>query len=90
MRRCFFLLSVLTLMVGMANAQIYTYVEQNGEMVNKLGTAKLDTQNTTPTVEFVNGKAVMTIGKAVVASVSVNNGGGIGGGFLRWFNFGRK
>ncbi len=75
MRRCFFLLSVLTLMVGMANAQIYTYVEQNGETVDKLGIAKLDTKYSTPTVDFVNGKAVMTVGKTIVASISVSNGG---------------
>lgn len=86
MRRCFFL-SMLILMVSMAHAQIYTYVEQNGEPVDKLGTAMFDTQNTTPTVEFVNGKAVMTIGKTIIASLSMSNGGGIGGGFLRRFNF---
>lgn len=76
MRRCFFL-SMLILMVSMAHAQIYTYVEQNGEPVDKLGTAMFDTQNTTPTVEFVNGKAVMTIGKTIIASLSMSNGGAL-------------
>ncbi len=76
MRRCFFL-SMLTLMVSMAHAQIYTYVEQNGEPVDKLGTAMFDTQNSTPMVEFVNGKAVMTLGKTIISSLSMSNGGAL-------------
>lgn len=77
MKRLFTILSMLTLMVGMANAQIYTYIIQKGDTLGNLGVAKFDDQNCTPTVEFVNGKAVMTIGKTKVASVSMNNGGAL-------------
>lgn len=74
-KRCFSFLAMLTLAVGMVQAQIYTYVEQNGEPIDKLGTAIFDTKNIPPTVEFVNGKAVMTIGQNIVASISMSNGG---------------
>lgn len=76
-KRCFSFLAMLTLAVGMVQAQIYTYVEQNGEPIDKLGTAIFDTKNIPPTVEFVNGKAVMTIGQNIVASISMSNGGAL-------------
>ena len=40
-----------------------------------MGKAVINTQYSTPTVQFINGRAVMTIGKATVASVSVIDGG---------------
>lgn len=64
---------------GMAHAQVHVYAEQNVNQnvgkVEQLGTAVFGTQYTTPTVSFVNGKAVMTIGNTTVASVPVSNGG---------------
>lgn len=78
MIRTFFLLSMLAA-AGMAHAQVHVYAEQNVdgkvEKVAQLGTAVFGTQYTTPTVSFVNGKAVMTIGNTTVASVPVSNGG---------------
>lgn len=72
------LLSMLTV-AGMAHAQVHVYAEQNVNQnvgkVEQLGTVVFGTQYTTPTVSFVNGKAVMTIGNTTVASVPVSNGG---------------
>lgn len=72
------LLSMLAV-AGMAHAQVHVYAEQNVDgkvkKVEQLGTAVFGTQYTTPTVSFVNGKAVMTIGNTTVASVPVSNGG---------------
>lgn len=71
-------LSMLT-MVSMASAQVHVYVEQNVnqklEKVERLGTAIFGTQYTTPTVKFVNNKALMTIGNTIVASVPTTDGG---------------
>lgn len=74
-------LSMLTV-VSMASAQVHVYVEQNVdgnvdnvEKVERLGTAVFGTQYTTPTVRFVNNKAVMTIVNTTVASVPITDGG---------------
>lgn len=71
MRRQFLFFSMLSVMGGIAHAQsqsIYTYVQQNGEKLGQLGTASFEVNvGSNPTVEFVDGKAVMTIG---------SNGGG--------------
>ena len=65
------LLSMLAV-AGMAHAQVHVYAEQNVdgkvEKVAQLGTAVFGTQYTTPTISFVNGKAVMTIGNATVSN----------------------
>lgn len=60
---------MLSVMGGIAHAQsIYTYVQQNGAKLGQLGTASFKVNaGSNPTVEFVDGKAVMTIG---------SNGGG--------------
>ena len=70
---------------SVANAQVYAYVEQKeynsveqkevSVEVTKLGKAVISTRYITPTVQFINGKAVMKIGKSTVASVSVIDGG---------------
>lgn len=70
---------------SVANAQVYAYVEQKeynsveqkevSVEVTKLGKAVINTQYSTPTVQFINGRAVMKIGKSTVASVSVIDGG---------------
>lgn len=70
---------------SVANAQVYAYVEQKeynsveqkevSVEVTKLGRAVINTQYSTPTVQFINGRAVMKIGKSTVASVSVIDGG---------------
>lgn len=84
-RILFSILSMLALCASVANAQIYAYVEQRvydskeqkevSEEVTKLGRAVINTQYSTPTVQFINGRAVMTIDKSTVASVSVIDGG---------------
>lgn len=68
---------MLSVMGGIAHAQsIYTYVQQNGEKLGKLGTASFEVNaGSNPTVEFVNGKAVMTIGGNKVASLPMSHGG---------------
>lgn len=70
---------------SVANAQVYAYVEQKeynsveqkevSVEVTKLGRAVINTQYSTPTVKFINGRAVMTIDKGIVASGSVIDGG---------------
>lgn len=77
MRRQFLFFSMLSVMGGIAHAQsIYTYVQQNGEKLGKLGTASFEVNaGSNPTVEFVNGKAVMTIGGNKVASLPMSHGG---------------
>lgn len=80
-RILFSLLSMLALCASVANAQVYTYVEQKEndateqKEVTNLGRAVISTRYITPTVQFINGKAVMKIGKTTVASVSVIDGG---------------
>lgn len=79
------LLFLLAIHASVANAQIYAYVEQKEYdtkeqkevlvEVTKLGRAVINTQYSTPTVQFINGRAVMTIGQRTVASGSVIDGG---------------
>lgn len=79
------LLFLLAIHASVANAQVYAYVEQKeynsveqkevSVEVTKLGRAVISTRYITPTVQFINGKAVMKIGKSTVASVSVIDGG---------------
>lgn len=80
-----FFLFLLAIHASVANAQIYAYVEQKEYdtkeqkevlvEVTKLGRAVINTQYSTPTVQFINGRAVMTIGQHTVASGSVIDGG---------------
>lgn len=80
-RILFSLLSMLALCASVANAQVYTYVEQKEndateqKEVTNLGRAVISTRYTTPTVQFINGRAVMKIGKSTVVSISVIDGG---------------
>lgn len=84
-RILFSFLSMLALYASVANAQVYTYVEQKeydtkeqkGKTVEvtNLGRAVISTRYITPTVKFINGRAVMKIGKTTVASISVIDGG---------------
>ena len=84
-RILFSLLSMLALYASVANAQVYTYVEQKeydakeqkGKTVEvtNLSRAVISTRYITPTVKFINGRAVMKIGKTTVASISVIEGG---------------
>lgn len=84
-RILFSLLSMLALYASVANAQVYTYVEQKeydakeqkGKTVEvtNLSRAVISTRYITPTVKFINGRAVMKIGKTTVASISVIDGG---------------
>ena len=79
------LLFLLAIHASVANAQVYAYVEQKeynsveqkevSVEVTKLGRAVINTQYSTPTVQFINGRAVMTIGQHTVASGSVIDGG---------------
>lgn len=78
-------LFLLAIHASVANAQIYAYVEQKEYdtkeqkevlvEVTKLGRAVINIQYSTPTVQFINGRAVMTIGQRTVASGSVIDGG---------------
>lgn len=80
-----FFLFLFAIHASVANAQVYAYVEQKeynsveqkevSVEVTKLGRAVINTQYSTPTVQFINGRAVMTIGQRTVASVSVIDGG---------------
>lgn len=84
-RILFSFLSMLALYASVANAQVYTYVEQKEHdtkeqkgktvEVTNLGRAVISTRYITPTVKFINGRAVMKIGKTTVASISVIDGG---------------
>ncbi|MDO5446621.1 MAG: hypothetical protein Q4F34_02445, partial [Prevotellaceae bacterium] len=55
-------------------SKIFTSVQQNGAKIETLGTAAFDLTDN-PTVEFVDGKAVMKIGDNTVAVLPMDNGG---------------
>lgn len=77
MRRLLFIFSLLSLLGGRAHAQhLYASVRQNGTELESLGTAAFSVGADPPaTVEFVDGKAVMTIGDHPVASLPMSDGG---------------
>ena len=77
MRRLLFIFSLLSLLGGRAHAQhLYASVRQNGVELKTLGTAAFNVDADSPaTVEFVDGKAVMTIGDHPVASLPMSDGG---------------
>lgn len=77
MRRLLFIFSLLSLLGGRAHAQhLYASVWQNGAELTSLGTADFSVGADSPaTVEFVDGKAVMTIGGHRVASLPMSDGG---------------
>lgn len=77
MRRLLIIFSLLSLLGGRAHAQhLYASVRQNGAELESLGTADFNVGADSPaTVEFVDGKAVMTIGGHRVASLPMSDGG---------------
>lgn len=77
MRRLLFIFSLLSLLGGRAYAQhLYASVWQNGAELESLGTADFSVDaDSEPMVEFVDGKAVMTIGGHRVASLPMSDGG---------------
>ena len=77
MRRLLIIFSLLSLLAGRAHAQhLYASVRQNGAELESLGTAAFSVGADSPaTVEFDNGKAVMTIGGHRVASLPMSDGG---------------
>lgn len=77
MRRLLIIFSLLSLLGGRAYAQhLYASVRQNGAELESLGTAAFNVNADSPaTVEFVDGKAVMTIGDHRVASLPMSDGG---------------
>lgn len=77
MRRLLFIFSLLSLLSGRAHAQhLYASVWQNGAVLESLGTAAFSVGADSPaTVEFVDGKAVMTIGGHRVAALPMSDGG---------------
>ena len=77
MRRLLFIFSLLSLLGGRAHAQhLYASVRQNGAELESLGTADFNVDaDSEPTVEFVDGKAVMTIGGHRVAALPMSDGG---------------
>lgn len=77
MRRLLIIFSLLSLLGGRAHAQhLYASVRQNAAELESLGTAAFNVGADSPaTVEFVDGKAVMTIGGHPVASLPMSDGG---------------
>lgn len=77
MRRLLFIFSLLSLLGGRAHAQhLYASVRQNGAVLESLGTAAFSVgADSEPMVEFVDGKAVMTIGGHRVAALPMSDGG---------------
>lgn len=77
MRRLLIIFSLLSLLGGRAHAQhLYASVRQNGTELESLGTAAFSVGADSPaTVEFVDGKAVMTIGGHRVAALPMSDGG---------------
>lgn len=77
MSRLLIIFSLLSLLGGRAHAQhLYASVRQNGAELESLGTADFNVDADSPaTVEFVDGKAVMTIGGHRVASLPMSDGG---------------
>lgn len=77
MRRLLIIFSLLSLLGGRAHAQhLYASVWQDGAELKTLGTAAFNVGADSPaTVEFVDGKAVMTIGGHRVASLPMSDGG---------------
>lgn len=77
MRRLLIIFSLLSLLGGRAHAQhLYASVRQNGAELKTLGTAAFNVGADSPaTVEFVDGKAVMTIGDHRVASLPMSDKG---------------
>lgn len=77
MRRLLIIFSLLSLLGGRAHAQhLYASVRQNGTELESLGTADFSVDADSPaTVEFVDGKAVMTIDGHRVAALPMSDGG---------------
>lgn len=77
MRRLLIIFSLLSLLGGRAHAQhLYASVRQNGTELESLGTADFSVDADSPaTVEFVDGKAVMTIDGHRVAALPMGDGG---------------
>lgn len=77
MRRLLFIFSLLSLLGGRAHAQhLYASVRQNGAELESLGTEDFSVGADSPAmVEFIDGKAVMTIGAHPVASLPMSDGG---------------
>ena len=77
MRRLLIIFSLLSLLGGRAHAQhLYASIWQNGAELKSLGTTAFSVGADSPaTVEFVDGKAVMTIGDHRVASLPMSDGG---------------
>lgn len=77
MRRLLIIFSLLSLLGGRAHAQhLYASVWQNGAELESLGTAAFSVgADSEPMVEFVDGKAVMTIGGHRVAALPMSDGG---------------
>lgn len=77
MRRLLIIFSLLSLLGGRAHAQhLYASVRQNDAELESLGTAAFSVDADSPaTVEFVDGKAVMTIGGHRVASLPMSDKG---------------
>ena len=77
MRRLLIIFSLLSLLGGRAHAQhLYASIWQDGAELKSLGTAAFSVGADSPaTVEFVDGKAVMTIGGHRVASLPMSDKG---------------
>ncbi|MDO5446667.1 MAG: hypothetical protein Q4F34_02680 [Prevotellaceae bacterium] len=75
MKKISIIASMLMLGIGMVNAQTaYTSVQQNGSKIAALGTAAFSVTDN-PTVEFIDGKAVMKIDENTVAELPMTTNG---------------
>lgn len=77
MKRLYIVFSLLSLAAVNATAQnIFVHMEQEGKPLDQLGTAEFDVNaDSHPSVEFVDGKAVMTINGNCVASLPMGSNG---------------
>lgn len=77
MKKLGFIFSMLLPIVPAVSAQnIYVHVEQEGEWLEQLGTAEFEVNaDSQPCVEFVDGKAVMTINGNRVAALPMSSNG---------------
>ncbi len=77
MRKTLLIIPLLSLACSAVRAQyIYTHIEQNGEELTKLGTARFYVSTVTnPKVVYTDGKAVMTLGDNTIATLPLSDNG---------------
>lgn len=76
-KKVLLIVPLLSLACSAVRAQyIYTHIEQDGVELTKLGTAKFGVNSeSTPQVEFTDGKAVMTLAGNTIATLPMSDNG---------------